>query len=412
MNNSNVSEHRGDNGNFRRITRLCASSVLILLLAACSKQAQEEPEQLVPKGENALYFSTKAMGPAVNIYSINDAGETTKHTDDPRWRDLDVSVSPKGDIVFVSNRTENPKIDLNKRSETYDLFLKMDQQPVPTKILEQEGLEVLPSFSPDGVNISFISRTDSGHKLELLLRGRRDPKTLLSADEIVNYQWSPDSTQIAVAHNDKNQSYLDLIDVATGTKTPLLTLHLKAPDEAGFKPSDEDNYLKQFAYVHWSPDGAKIAFIRHPMYQGSRQLAFINLADQKVTRVSPPDAQVQDGVDWSSSSGTLLYSALVGYQFYWDEEQHEKVYKGGMHIFEYTLGGKNTQLTSGDHMFRSPVYSPDEKRIAYIYADALGARNYALYTMQRDGKNPQKIHDAIAASTGLTWLNMPVLQRQ
>jgi Tol biopolymer transport system component len=112
---------------------------------------------------------------------------------------------------------------------------------------------------------------------------------------------------------------------------------------------------------------------------------------------------VQAPITWSSNSDSLLYSALVNYRQYYDDNIHKKVYLGGMHIVNSDLIGNNKQLTKGDHLFKQPVFSPDEKHIAYLYADKLNARTLQLNTMLADGSTQQLLRQGVAKNAVLQW---------
>ncbi|WP_018417085.1 TolB family protein [Teredinibacter turnerae] len=370
----------------------------LLIIILCSATVACEKASY---GPSTLYFSAKTIGPSVNIYSADSNDQITKRTDDERWRDLELDVSVNGDLIFVSNRTENPKIDMAKRTENFDIFLQMKGQPFPTKIYEGPGLEVQPKFSPNGKIISYVSRNSGNQQLSFLVPGREEPLEVLSSKEVASYAWSPDSTQVAIAYNDDTHSYIDVVQVADLSSKTLQRILLESPADSA-PATDADNYQKQFAYVSWSPAADKIAFIRHPRHRGTRQLWVMPLEGEPQL-VSPPDAQVQDSVSWNSAGDHLLYSALLGYKFYWDEASQRKIYEGGMHIFEYQVGGTSKQLTKHDHMFKNPTYSPDEKQIAYLYAEELGAREYQLFRMARDGSNPVEVFNDVSPMSSLIW---------
>jgi Tol biopolymer transport system component len=76
-----------------------------------------------------------------------------------------------------------------------------------------------------------------------------------------------------------------------------------------------------------------------------------------------------------------------------------------MHIFVSSLGEKTEirQLTKGDFLFKSPVFSPDEKQIAFLYADALDERTLMLKTMKADGTGMKQWYDSVAQRSNLQW---------
>jgi len=363
-------------------------------LGACeSKQAETSNAK--------LYFSARNIGPSVNIYAIDASKNLQKLTDDSRWRDLGFDISSSDDIVFVSNRKAEAQINLRKFQESYDLFLLPAGAPAPVKLLEADGTEIVPRFSPDDEKVAYITHGEASQALMLLKKTDNTNPKLLQAEFVHDYSWSPDGTELAVAYSDEHHSYLSLLEVSTQKLDVLVTLPLQTSDPT-HAPNDDDDLLKHIIYVSWSPDGEKLAYIRNPLFPGVRQLFLIDLKQRKPERISDAKVQVQDDISWSSDGKSLLYSALVDYNFYFNEQQQKKVYEGGMHIFRYTLNGQNEQLTKGDHVYRRPTYSPDDQSIAFFYAEDFGLRTFTLKKM-KVGEAPETLFDKVSPLSPLIW---------
>jgi len=368
-----------------------------LLTSGCSI------EKAPSNKDSQMYFSVKTIGPSVNIRALDGQGTLHKLTDDSRWRDLDIDIANNGDLLFVSNRKENFKIDLNKHSDSYNLFLQKKGELEPTKIAAHGKTEISPKFSPNDQWISYLLQEDSHYRFLLMPRSGGEPKSIYTAKEITAYDWSPSGDYIAIAHNDDTTAYISHLEASSGRNKVLLSMPLKAPSQ-DHKPNDEDNIMKKVGYLNWSPNGEHIAYIRSPTFHGSRQLRVFNLKDQSDQPITTSGIHAQDGVSWTKNGKQLLYAALVGYKFYYDETIHKKVYEGGMHIFQYAVGEKeNQQLTSGDHVFKRPTYSPDEKLIAYFYSDTLDERTYHLSTMNRKGNERETLQESVTPSSSLLW---------
>lgn len=363
---------------------------------------------VAPAAHADIVFIAKVMGPVANIYSIDESGKNLKKlTDSIRCRDLAADVSAKGEIVFMSDREKNAKVDIHKNSGNYNLF-KVDTNGENLKQLTNApGQEVSSKFSPDGEWIAYIERTEGKAELKLIKRDGSGDKVLAAAGDIIDFSWSPDGKKLGYSPLDKNNSSLAILDMKTGETETLLKVSKAEPPKEDKENKENKNdglYRMQIATVQWSPDGEKIAYIRHPFDQGKvRQLRVLNLKTGEDRSISSEKAQVQPSIVWSKDSKRLLYSALVDYKFYYDETVYRKVYKGGMHIFISNLNGESRQITQGDHLFERPVFSPDEKRIAFLYADALAPRTLTLQTMKVDGTNMKELYNSVDTRSSLEW---------
>jgi TolB protein len=352
-----------------------------------------------------IIFTAKVAGPISNIYAVDDSGKIKKLTSDTNWRDLDPDWR-SGWITYSTNREKEAKIDMYKTSEDYDVYVVKDNGKSLKQLTDSAYDEVVPKFSPDGKMIGYLHQPPSAkHEMIVIKRDGSGKRVVTTAEAIIDFSWSPDGKKIVYAPADGADSALMTVDVASDGEIQTLIKVSKEPAPAGAKNTDA--FQKQVVSVQWSPDGDKVAYIMHPFEQGAvRRLHVFNLKTGMDTVVSVDGAQVQHPVVWSADGERLLYSALVGYQFYYDEKIHKKVYKGGMHIFLSSLAGdkaETRQLTNGDFLFKSPVFSPDEKQIAFLYADALAARTLKLKTMEIDGTDIRQWYDSVAQRSYLQW---------
>ena len=357
---------------------------------------------VMPAAHAEILFIAKVMGPVSNVYAIDESGENLKKlTDEPRWRDLAADISVKGEVVFMSDREKNAKMDMQKFSGSYNIYKVDTNGKSLQQITSGSGHEVSPKFSPDGEWIAYISRKEGKVELKLVKRDGNGTRVLVAADDILDFSWSPDGKQLSYALLNGADSSLAVLDLKSGETETLLTVSRKEPPKEN---EDDGSYREQIASVQWSPDGEKIAYIKHPFDQGEvRQLRVLELKTGKDLLISPEKAQVQQPVVWSKDSQRILYSALVGYKFYYDETVHKKVYEGGMHVFISHLEGESRQITTGDHLFKHPVFSPDEKRIAFLYADVLAPRTLSLRTMKIDGTDIKELYGSVDKRSSLEW---------
>lgn len=381
------------------------SSLLKYSLADCSPRWTAALFMFVISGfaHADIIFTAKVLGPVCNIYAAEEPGKIKKITDDIYWRDLDPDWR-NGWVALSSNREKERKVDLYKSKEDYDVYVVRDNGKSLQKIADSAYDEVVPKLSPNGKWVGYLHQPPEKHELRVIKRDGREGRVLDTADTILDLSWSPDGKGIAYAATRGTDSMLTIIDMAGGEPRTLVKVSTAAAP-AGTKPGEE--FLTQIVSVQWSPDGNKIAYIRHPFSQGAvRQLRVFDLKTGRDYFVSAEGAQVQHPVVWSADGDRILYSALVGYKFYYDEKIHKKVYEGGMHIFISSLEGDKAmtrQLTKGDYLFKSPVFSPDEKQIAFLYADALDARTLSLRTMKADGTEVKEWYNSVAQRSHLQW---------
>ena len=346
-----------------------------------------------------IVFSAQVLGPVSNLYAVNDKGELLKLTDNIRWRDMDALTMRSRQIAFTSNREENTKIELKRKSEDFNIFTIDTSGKNLQQLTTEPSRDVSPKFSPDGRLLAYRKYSGNQCQLVIIEPGTKKQNVLATADDIVDFSWSPDSKQIAYAKLLNKQSALIIAPIKKGEATTLVTTTTGETN----KDIPTTHAFSQVTANAWSPDGKHIAYILHPLKASARQLRVVNIDTANDSLVSPANAQVQDSIDWSVDSKSILYSALINYKFWYDEKTYQKVYEGGMHIFVSSIDGKSLQLTKGDHLFGHPVYSPDNKRIAFFYADALDARKFSLKVMGIDGTNITELYNSVASHSSLVW---------
>jgi Tol biopolymer transport system component/DNA-binding winged helix-turn-helix (wHTH) protein len=138
------------------------------------------------------------------------------------------------------------------------------------------GVEIYPTFSPNGTQIAFAWNGDAntgaeGFDLfvkmvgsEETLRLTHHPSTWLSP------AWSPDGTQIAFLRRNPGDSGLYLVPAIGGPERKLLSINMPYGD---------------FSSVSWSADGTSIAFPDIDASSGDTRLNLVSIKTLEVTRI-------------------------------------------------------------------------------------------------------------------------------
>lgn len=335
-----------------------------------------------------IVFSAKVAGPVSNIYTLDDAHELHRLTDNIRWRDIEPDIAADGTVVFASNRTDESGIDLERRSENFNIYLVAPgEKPRPIVTSAQQDLK--PRFSPGGEQVAFLRRVGGGVQLGLAARDGSSERELLRADDIFDYAWSPDGKRVAVALRRGEEFLLGTLGIAAGDSAPAAVEILKSSGET---PP---------VALSWSPDGRHLAYVRHPFEGGSRSLWLRNLVTGSERKISADGVEVQAAPSWSRDGQRLLFAALVNYSFRYDEEAHQKVYRGGMQLFSADVQGGSRQLTDGDALYRAPLFHAGENRIAFLHGKTLDARSLALGSMDLESGEVRQLYDGVAQRSAL-----------
>lgn len=348
-----------------------------------------------------IFFSAKVYGPVANIYSVNTDGKVQKITDNIRWRDLEPSLSENGVLTFMSNRETNLHVDIKKTSESYNIF-QLDMFKGTLKNISNTSRNSLsPQTSPDGQWVSYVENDGRNQQLYVSSKHVDAPIRLLKTNKIGSHTWNSDSQSLFIAESQNNRSQITQVNIHNTQKNKPI-FYLENHSKTNEKPSIK---TPQITHIKLSPDGKQLAYITHPFQKGAeRTLHLYNIKKKSHQKISIDGTHVQDSISWSSDSQNVLFSALKDHTFFFDEQARQKKYTGGMHIYLYKLNGKAKQLSSGNHLHRNPIFSPDNQSIAFLFSDQLGdARTLELRTMSLKGENISVVYKKVAKHSTLLW---------
>ena len=368
-----------------------------------------------------ILFNAKIYGPTSNIFSTPENGETTKLTTGNNWKDREFDFSSTYGLVFSSNRHDDAKPSLNPSPYQFNIFLSANKNQPTEQLTFGPERKISPKFNQTGKQdkIAYLKIIDKT-KTELRLYDLTNKKdTLMTSDyKIYDFSWSPTENTILLSTSDKDNTYIRSLNIENRAIENIISKKIDIPHNATPKtskkliiPEKENVFLVS---PTWSPNGKNFAYISHPLNQGYfKNLYTFDLKSKKSTQISTGNIHVQSPIAWSSDSQSIIYSALKGYKFYYDETLRDRVYEGGMHIFISTMDGKMQQLTKGDHFFGRPIFSPDNNRIAFLYSDQLGDSNkLALKTMDKNGLNITELYKRVDRESFLLWADTTTDENQ
>jgi Tol biopolymer transport system component len=287
-------------------------------------------------------------------------------------------------ILFTSDRDgdlEIYRIDPNEREEQ--------------NLTNSAADEFSPRLSPDGGTVVFLSGTENGMSLEVMLvdgteRKRVGPVT----GRYSSYRWSPDSRRIAYVAQKQSDSLLYVVN-ADGSEPVLLTAVL-VDHVGGWSPGGDSvvfsvttegeqgvwvrnpdgvNEFRRTEYADsapvWSPDSKRIAFLSSR--DGNPEL-YVMLADgTEQKRLTNNDA-AEYHVSWSPNGKRLLFVS--------ERDGNPEIYVTDV------KGDKQTRLTTNNVRDDEPVWSPNGRKIAFVsYLDG----DADIFVMGSDGGNQVRL---------------------
>jgi len=215
---------------------------------------------------------------------------------------------------------------------SWDIYIMRSDGSDPTRLTESDADDTLPSLSPDGRKIVFVTDRDGNREVYVMNRNGSDQTNLTrnAADDWTPC-WSPDGTEIAFASIRDGRWELYIM-AADGTNTRRIT----ADPAADYGPS-------------WSPSGEQIAFVSNR--SGNLDIHLISLADSSVRRLTTDPATDQSPA-WSPDG------ARIAWETYRD---------GNMEIYLKDVDGSNVRNLSQDAYAddHGVTWSPSGDRIAF-----------------------------------------------
>lgn len=275
--------------------------------------------------------------------------------------------------------------ELNARKEPRDFAKQLTNH-------EKDGsnFNERPSFSPTGNEIAiFTDRSDftevylisaaDGKRIKKILKGERTGDMESLHSYVSGLSWSPDGTKIALVTKSKGEDALTIFKVKGGV-------------ERRYKFGMDGLYSPAY-----SPDGSRIVFVG--MKAGQTNLYEVNLQTGALSQVTT-DAFGDYDPAYSPDGKSIVFVSdrpvENGHPY-----NHYGFKYGYYNIFKWEPEtGTVTPLTKDGANNRSPVFSPDGKRLAFS-ANPSGVDN--IYVMDMDSLKAYPVTNVLTGCFNPSW---------
>ena len=242
-----------------------------------------------------------------------------------------------------------------------DIWIANENGSDIQRLTVNKARDQFPRFSPDGQWIAFSSNREGNYDVFVVPVTGGEPRQLTfhSADDNV-VGWSPDGKRIVFSSTRGNGAF------------PSVATLWEVPADGGIERPIETDWG---AYASYSPDGAKMAFTRHPSVWSRKHYRGSYAADLWVEEIAAKKFTHLGDEDYKGNMFWPMYGHGGEIYFVSNELSNEKGIKyGGPDVMKSVnniwkisdKGGKPVQVTHhGDGNLFFPSISADGKTIVY-----------------------------------------------
>jgi Tol biopolymer transport system component len=246
-----------------------------------------DPSVLPANGE--IVFSRRGDDGRFHIYAAQPDGSGERQITKDATNDTDPAVSPGGEtIAFVDASDETSHV----------IALVPIEGGSAIRLTDDRLRADEPAWSPDGTQVAYVVGGIDSQLINLIHRNGLDPRGVLDfAGQISDLAWSPDGSRILFAARD--------IVAAPGRVNSWDLGSISLDGRSEFDPfvateRDEEAPV-------WSPDGARIAFIR-PGDEGDQIWTVDPDGGSETLIATAVDASLEPDLAWAPDGSALLVS--------------------------------------------------------------------------------------------------------
>jgi len=261
------------------------------------------------------------------------------------------SANREGAILILRPQTNN---------DNDDIFLVDLASGAETNLTNTNDDESQPVWSPDGIQIAYISkprRNSEYGSLYIMNADGSNPHKISEEILATAPNWSPDGTQLVFGLSRVGEKAIAIINMVDGEIRDIV--------------SSEDIVTDP----KWSPDGRYIAY-RH-VEEGSQALSIVDLDGNLQTELDGNSEYLE--YDWAPDSSRLVVGS---------DRNNEARY---MYVLDLNAQGNNlTQISPGLTYPSVPKWSLDGKQIVFLHRNTISnGNNNGFWRVDPNGENFQ-----------------------
>lgn len=350
----------------RRVASRLLSTAAALAMATAMTSAPATVADQVGGGRRLVYQSVTSGASAIVALDV-DTGDVVRLTPEGLVAGYPVPSHDGSRIAFVAKLYTGGRVD-------FDLYtVPADGTDLRALAASASVWELLPSWSPDGRAIAFMSvDRDPASRSSALYRIGSDGTGLAQLTDgrawDMDPAWSPDGTRIAFA-SDRGGSFEIYTVAADGD-------HLRQLTSLGMRSEQPT----------WSPDGSRLAFVSGaPPYAD----VYVVAADgSRLHRVFTQVGGTATSLAWSPDGRSLAFSAGAEAA-------------AGLLVADLASGTVSPLTADPAGWQMEPFWSADGGEIAFT---ARPSGNWDVYTLRVDGSGLRRLTDARGEELAPHWL--------